>query len=439
MVEHSQNSSPRDRSAGDGGRGHSENPDVEAWTAPLDPERPALSRLGHLVRRGSGVREAAYSLRKMAPRRALLRVRETFIFALQCAVAAGLALWVAEGLIGHEQAFFAPIAAVISLGVSGGKRTRRSFELVLGAAVGVGVGDVVIQAIGSGYWQVSVVVLAAILAATFVDRAGSVAIQSASTAVLIATIIPPGTTGALDRMVDALVGGLIGLFVLAVIPNSPLKAARREVSTLISKAALVLDDVAAGIEADDVDAISEALKTARGTQTSVNAMLSETSGGSEVVALSPIYWTAKRHTRSMTRILVPVDNIMRNTRVLTRRAEIMIGDSIRPKDELLKFIRDLSDELGHLGALYGRGGTRGTREELKETPAIVHKLQWLGAHASPDLAEGAGLSGMVIVAQCRSIIVDALQVCGYSRSSAMAALVPTAERPWRPPELRYED
>ncbi|QFQ01691.1 hypothetical protein CUROG_01455 [Corynebacterium urogenitale] len=410
----------------------------EKWAEPLDPQRPALGRLRHLVRRSPGVRAAATSLRRIAPLKALIRVRETLIFAIQCAIAAGLALWIAEGVIGHEQAFFAPIAAVISLGVTGGRRTRRSFELVLGAAVGVGVGDLVIHFIGSGYWQVSVVVLAAILAGTFVDRAGSVAIQSASTAVLIATIIPPGTTGALDRMVDALVGGLLGILVLAVVPNSPLKAARREVSTLISKASLVLDDVAAGMEAGDVEAIGEALQTARGTQTSVNAMLSEAGGGSEVVALSPIYWTAKRYSKSMTRILVPVDNIMRNTRVLARRSEVLVGDQVEPKPELLALIRGISNELGHLGALFAKGGTRGTRQEAVEIPKIVHNLQWLGAQAQMSLAEGAGLSGTVVLAQSRSIIVDALQVCGFSRDSAMACLAPTVDTPWRPPEVRGE-
>lgn len=396
----------------------------------------ARARLRHLVRRSPGVRAAANNLSRMAPRQSIIRVRETLIFAFQCSIAAGLAFWTAENIFNHHNAFFAPIAAVISLGVSGGRRTRRSFELVLGATVGVGVGDVVIHFIGSGYWQVSVVVFMAIIAGTFVDRAGMVAIQSASTAVLIATIIPPGTSGAFDRMLDALVGGLLGLFVLATIPNSPLRPARREMATLISKATLVLDDVAAGIEAMDVEVISEALETARGTQTSVNAMLSEAGGGSEVVALSPIYWTAKRHSRSMTRILTPVDNIMRNTRVLTRRAGIMVGDNVRPKEELIALIRGISNELGHLGALYERGGTRGTREEMQEIPEIVHNLQWLAAQASPALAEGAGLSGTVVLAQCRSIIVDALEVCGFSHESAMAALVPTVETPRQPPEVR---
>lgn len=382
-----------------------------------------------------GVRAAARNLRRIAPVQGMIRVREGLVFAIQCAIGAGLALLIAVQVCGHQQAFFAPIAAVLSLGVSAGKRLRRGFELVLGAAVGVGIGDVLISNIGSGYWQVSVVVLVAILVATFVDKSVSVAFQASSSAVLVATILPPGTSGSFDRMVDALVGGVIGILVLALVPNSPLRPARREVSTLVSKASLVLDDVAQGMEERKAEKITKALEVARGTQTNVNALLTNVGGGSEVVAVSPIYWTARRHAKTMNRILVPVDNVMRNTRVLARRAEIMMLDEIEPPEEMIELMRGISNELGHLGALFAEGGTRGTRDEAVEIPEIVRALQKLGAEADLHIAEGTGLSGTVVLAQCRSIIVDALQVCGYSRESAIAFLRPTVDRPWQPPEM----
>ena len=382
-----------------------------------------------------GVRAAARNLRRIAPVQGMIRVREGLVFAIQCAIGAGLALLIAVQVCGHQQAFFAPIAAVLSLGVSAGKRLRRGFELVLGAAVGVGIGDVLISNIGSGYWQVSVVVLVAILVATFVDKSVSVAFQASSSAVLVATILPPGTSGSFDRMVDALVGGVIGILVLALVPNSPLRPARREVSTLVSKASLVLDDVAQGMEECKAEKITKALEVARGTQTNVNALLTNVGGGSEVVAVSPIYWTARRHAKTMNRILVPVDNVMRNTRVLARRAEIMMLDEIEPPEEMIELMRGISNELGHLGALFAEGGTRGTRDEAVEIPEIVRSLQKLGAEADLHIAEGTGLSGTVVLAQCRSIIVDALQICGYSRESAIAFLRPTVDRPWRPPEM----
>ena len=410
----------------------------EQWVEPADPRRPARERLRHLIRRTPGAQAAARSLRQMSPHRAFERVRETSIFAVQCSIAAGIAFLVAEKIFHHQAAFFAPIAAIISVGLSEGKRMRRGFELVMGAAVGIGIGDAVISVTGSGYWQVSLAVLGAILCATFIDRSVVVPMQAATTAVVVATIIPPGSSGAMNRMVDALIGGVIGLLVLAIVPKSPLRTARREMSRLIAKTSLVLDDVAAGMQARDGDAIYEALVTARGTQTLINAMLQSVDGGSEMVSLSPMYWSARRHSKSMQRVLVPADNLMRNARVLTRRAEIMIEDELEPTDELIDIIRTLSDELGRLAALFAVGGTRGTREEATQIPSIVRNLQRLAARTGVEIAEGTGLSGMVVLGQIRSMIVDALQVCGYSRKSAMAALATTVEHPWFPPEIWTE-
>lgn len=389
----------------------------------------------HRTRASTGVRAATASLRRIAPRRGVQRVRTTAIFAVQAALTAGLAFWFATDVIGHDNAFFAPIAGVISIGINSGKHLRRGLEIVIGAAIGIAIGDLVIAEIGGGAWQISVVVLAAILLATFVDRGPLVAPQAASSAVLVATLLPPGDSGAFDRVVDALVGGAIGLIMLAVIPRNPLRAVRREMAGLIAKAALVLDDVADGIEDRDATVIREALEIARGTQASVNAMQAAMTSGDETIALSPIYWSAKRYARSVNRTLAPVDNVMRNTRVLARRAEIMIDDHIEPHPEMARLIRELADTLGHLGAVYEEGGSKATNEELLRVPEVTRRFQIIAGRAYLSIADGAGLSGTMVLGQCRSIIVDALQICGMSRESAMAALVPTVEHPGQTPEV----
>ena len=43
---------------------------------------------------------------------------------------------------------------------------------------------------------------------------------------------------------------------------------------------------------------------------------------------------------------------------------------------------------------------------------------------SGDHGEKSGISGIVVMAQARSIIVDLLQVCGLSRESAVVVLRP---------------
>ncbi|PZO98979.1 MAG: hypothetical protein DI609_09340 [Corynebacterium urealyticum] len=359
--------------------------------------RPARARLRALIRRRPGIAAAARSIRDIAPKQRLARVQVSIIFAFQCALAAALAYFIAIELFDHHNPFFAPMAGIITLGVSGGKRLRRAFELVLGVSLGVGIGDLVIREIGAGYWQIAVVVFTGIVIASFVDRSPMVAMQAANTGVLIATLLPPGSGGSADRMVDALIGGVIGMLVMAIVPRSPLRAARRDLSSLISKSALVLDEVAAAMELGDGDALAEALETARGTQSTVNSLMAESKGGDEIVTISPLYWSARRHSRSMQRALLPVDNLVRNIRVLARRAEMV------------------------------------------EIPEVIRALQKLASEAKPEIIPNQGLSGLVIVAQVRSAIVDALMVCGYSRPSAMASLAPTVKNPWHPPEVWGED
>ena len=75
----------------------------EQWVEPADPSRPARERLRHLIRRTPGAQEAAQSLRQISPQRAFERVRETAIFAVQCAIAAGIALLVAEQFFTTKQ------------------------------------------------------------------------------------------------------------------------------------------------------------------------------------------------------------------------------------------------------------------------------------------------------------------------------------------------
>src|SRR3954466_13712123 len=89
--------------------------------------------------------------------------RAAFPLALQAGLAAALAWFVAHDVIGRPSPFFAPIAAVITLASSVGQRARRTVELVLGVAIGIGIGDGIILLIGTGPWQVGLVVLLAIL------------------------------------------------------------------------------------------------------------------------------------------------------------------------------------------------------------------------------------------------------------------------------------
>ncbi len=107
---------------------------------------------------------------------------------VQTSVAAALAWIVATEVLGHTDPFFAPVAAVVTLGLTIGERRRRAVELALGVSVGIAIGDLIIAEIGSGAWQIGVVVALAMFAATLVGGGPLLASQAGASAVLVATI-----------------------------------------------------------------------------------------------------------------------------------------------------------------------------------------------------------------------------------------------------------
>ena len=86
-------------------------------------------------------------------RSGILRLRNGWLQILQTGVAACVAWFLAVLLLGLEEPTFAPIAAVISLGLAIGERGRRVVELTLGVAFGVVIADFLVSVIGVGAVQ----------------------------------------------------------------------------------------------------------------------------------------------------------------------------------------------------------------------------------------------------------------------------------------------
>ncbi|GAB2664735.1 aromatic acid exporter family protein [Gordonia jinhuaensis] len=335
----------------------------------------------------------------------------------QCALAAALAWFIAQKLIGHTNPFFAPIAAVISLGTSLGQRWRRSFEMVVGVSVGIGVGDLIVKQIGSGTWQIAVVVALAMSVATLLDRSPLVGLQAASSACLVATLLPPGGSGGINRMIDAFVGGVVGILVVALIPTHPVRRARRDAANVMETMRGVVVDTAQGLRDRDHDLVSDALHRARGTQSAIDAMRSDMSGGRDISRISPLYWNSRERLARLNATADPIDNAVRNIRVLCRRAlgSLDDGTAVSPR------VIDLVAELG--------GAFEVLRDMLLADPGdhpdeadAARVLRHIAREARAELVEDSGLSETVILGQIRSTLVDLLMVAGLRRTSAVATL-----------------
>ncbi len=361
------------------------------------------------------------------------RVRKRAWLVLQAALAAGIAFWVAQTLFGHEIPFFAPIAVVIILGLSGGDRIRRAAELSLGVTVGVGVGDLLFTYLGAGAAQITAAVAISLLVASFLSKSALVSNQIAIGSILIATIMPPGTSGGFDRMIDALVGSVIGLLTIALLPTSPLSSVRQEISKVLGIASSVLDDVATALEKNEPRELNAALTAIHDTQNDINSMLAAAKSGRESSTLSPLLWGTRRRVRSLELTLPPVDNTIRNARVLARRALVLCEDNDRVSQKQINIIDELADIAASLSDLYE---VHAEVNEATEIPDLVQRLRVLGARADMTvLEEDSVLSAYVVLAQSRSIIADLLQICGMSRESSLAQLAPTSQTPAYPPEI----
>ena len=180
------------------------------------------------------------------------------------ALAAGLAWVIARDLVGHAAPFFAPVAAVIVVGLTVGQRATRALELVAGQALGILSADLLVARIGTGAAQIALVVALGMTVAVLVGPGALLAQQAAISGVLVAVLQPPGSGLSGARFVDALIGGGVALVLNAIVfPTNPLALMRERGRPLLSEFARTLDEIADGLETLDGAAADQALARAR--------------------------------------------------------------------------------------------------------------------------------------------------------------------------------
>ncbi|WP_273369195.1 FUSC family protein [Corynebacterium massiliense] len=362
------------------------------------------------------------------------RVRHRLVYILQATIAAGIAFWVAHRVVGHPQPFFAPISAVIIMGLSGGNRLSRALEMSIGVTFSVAVGDTLVQLIGTGPIQMTIIIGLALIIGSFLSKSPLIINQIVIGSILIATILPPGSeVGGGARAIDALLGSGIGILTMAIIPASPLREGRNEISNVLSIVSSGLSDTKKALEERDGELIAAARDAVNAVDNPLNRLMTAAKSGRETTDVSPLMWGSRRQVRSLERTLEPVDNLVRGSRVLSRRALVLIEDDDDITDEMLDQIDELAEITLDLAQVYKR---KTPISEAKEIPAAVQRLRYLGARAGMGaLGDAPVLCDYAILSQIRAIIVDLLMICGMSRESASAMLIPTSKTPAFPPEV----
>lgn len=332
---------------------------------------------------------------------------------MQAAVAASLAYFLAEVLIGHGQPFFAPIAAVVCLSVTLGQRTRRTVELVFGVAVGLMVADLLVIVIGNGTLQIAVVVLFAMATAVFFGGGTMLVNQAAVSAVLVVVLQPPDSVFSPDRFIDALVGGVVALGINYLFPVNPERLVERAAAPVFDELAGVLEEISAVLEEGDEGRAERVLGRARDIDGRVRTLNEALEAGHETARLSPTRRRSLRHLEFYGGVGIRIELAVINTRVLARG----VYNAVRRKDaiapQLPEAVLDLSRSVRALAVFIEDGeGPEEARRWALEAARIATEI----------LGERHQLGISVLVGQVRSAAVDLLRSTGMDQASALRAL-----------------
>ncbi|WP_380169230.1 aromatic acid exporter family protein [Jannaschia sp. R86511] len=344
------------------------------------------------------------------------RLGRTAPLLVQSALAAGIAYWFAEAVLGHQQPFFAPAAAIIGLGASYRQRWRRTAEIVVGVAIGVGVGDLVVALVGPSVWVLVLAVLVAMSLAVLLDAGALIVMQAGVQAAIVTTLVADPDQG-LDRWLDAVVGGGTALLIAFLSPVGPLRRPREHaVEVLRTLASLLRDSVTANLTLDTTLA-RRTLQRARETEYSLTRLREATEERSDAAALSVLRRTRSRRARLDADAAVVLDLAVRNARVLVRRADVAVEREDPIPDDVLRLVQDLAGVVDHLAAGY---------DDASQQASLRLELVAL-AERSSALSVPLGLSGATVLAQTRSLVTDLLRLTGLDAAEALG-LVPRMYR-----------
>ncbi|HEY4096694.1 MAG TPA: FUSC family protein, partial [Baekduia sp.] len=177
--------------------------------------------------RSRQVIEEAAERSRVSFRDRVARLRALGPTLLMGAVAAGIAWLIAKAIFGTTGAFFAPVAAIVTLGLTVGSRLNRAIELSIGVPLGIALADVLVLQTGSGIVQLICITFAATSVAVFLGGGPLLVTQAAVSAILVVTLQPPTHGLSFTRAADALIGCGVALILNFVIaPIDPVALVR---------------------------------------------------------------------------------------------------------------------------------------------------------------------------------------------------------------------
>ena len=322
-------------------------------------------------------------------------------------------------ILGVDRPTFAPIAAVIALGLAVGERARRAVELTLGVAFGVVLADLLVSVVGVGAVQAGTVVVLAMALAVFLGGEDLGVKEAAISALIIMITFRSSQAGIpIERFLEALIGGGTALLINALIPVNPERMVKYAAFPVFAESTAVLEEVADALEDGDARRVQRAYVKAREIDARVAGLKEAVAAGRETARLAPPRRRSLGHMELYAAAADQIDLTVRDVRALARAALSVVQPEDPAPERLLAAIRGLARATEALAAYLQTPGDppdetrRLALEAAREASALLEEHE--------DLARNLGINALVD--QIHSSAVDLIGGTGMDRSEALQAL-----------------
>ncbi len=341
-------------------------------------------------------------LRALAPRLALV------------ALAAMVSYLFARYVVGHPQPFFAPISAVLVMGVTVGRTVKRALQMAFGIALGIVVADLMVRYTGVGAWQLGLVIFVVMCVVVFAGGDNLAVNQAAASGVLVAILAIPADPHGFSRLLDILVGAGVALvFTLVLFPLNPSRLAKDALHPALEQISIALRKIADALESGSSTQADRAVDAARDLEHGVEPLRTAAAVSDETsrmaVARRGQLGTVDRYAyavEQVTRVQVSVVSLARGASAALRQ-----GSTVPPT--VLVGLRDLAVSADHVAA--------SVTDKKERDKARVAALRAATA-SSAALDHTRNLAVSIVVGQVRMIANDLLRATGMSLEEARNAL-----------------
>lgn len=296
---------------------------------------------------------------------------------LKSAVATVAAWLVAGWLVPGPLPVFAAIAALLVVQPSLNQSFSKAAERTVGVILGVSVAGVLGLVFGGGTWVIILSMLVAFVVAWALRMTPGTTNQVVISAMLVLALGSQTPGYAFDRVIETLLGAVIGFVVnYAIVPPTAVSPARLGIHRLGSDLAEVLDRLASALRhPQSADDLGELIATARRLRSVQDTVEGRIRAAADSLALNPRAGRHREVLAELRRLLDRFTPVVIQTIGMTRTFYDSYDDSLRDEPALVDIAEQLERAAHDVRLLvHDLGAGAGAPPGEPDRPALTREL-----------------------------------------------------------------